>query len=142
MLSLDGIDSIVIERQSRAHVLARIRAGVLEDGTVQLLRAVGLGKRMDVEGKPHDGTVIAWQDRSPFLIDTKKYTGRRMMAYGQTAITADLYSALDARGGRFTDAAQEGRLHNIAPATPPGPFTPQETNNPTPSRCMAWGDSL
>jgi len=127
MLNLDGIDSIVIERQSRAHVLARIRAGVLEDGTVQLLRAVGLGMRMDVEGKLHDGTVIAWQDRSPFLIDTKKYTGRRMMAYGQTAITADLYSALDARGGRLIECAEDVRLHDIASDAPTVTFTSNET---------------
>jgi p-hydroxybenzoate 3-monooxygenase len=60
MLHLDGIENVVIERQSKSHVLERIRAGVLEDGTVQLLRAVGLGARMDREGKAHDGTMIAW----------------------------------------------------------------------------------
>lgn len=118
MLNLDGIDSIVVERQSKAHVLARIRAGVLEDGTVQLLRAVGLGKRLDAEGKAHDGTVIAWQDRPNFLIDTKKYTGRRMMAYGQTAITQDLYIASEARGGRIIERADDVRLHDIATDSP------------------------
>jgi len=51
MLNLDGIDSIVVERQSMTHVLARIRAGVLEDGTVQLLRALGLGARMDARAR-------------------------------------------------------------------------------------------
>ena len=50
MLHRDGIDSIVLERQSRAHVLGRIRASVLEAGTVELLREVGLGARMDREG--------------------------------------------------------------------------------------------
>jgi p-hydroxybenzoate 3-monooxygenase len=118
MLHLDGIDSIVIERQSKAHVLSRIRAGVLEDGTVQLLRAVGLGERLDAEGKAHDGTVMAWQGRPSFLIDTKKYTGRRMMAYGQTAITEDLYAAMEARGGHVIELADDVRLHDIVSDSP------------------------
>src|SRR5262245_48242490 len=80
ILDRHGIDSIVLERQSRAHVLKRIRAGVLEAGTVQLLRDVGLGERMDREGHPHDGTAIAWAGRARFFINTKKYTGKPMMA--------------------------------------------------------------
>jgi p-hydroxybenzoate 3-monooxygenase len=56
ILGRNGIDSIVLERQSRQHVLRRIRAGVLEAGTVDLLRAAGLGERMDREGQPHAGT--------------------------------------------------------------------------------------
>src|SRR5262245_3437234 len=95
MLDRNGIDSIVLERQSREHVLHRIRAGVLEAGTVELLRAVGLGARMDREGHVHDTVAIAWEGRERFLIDTRKYTGKPMMAYGQTAITEDLYAARD-----------------------------------------------
>jgi p-hydroxybenzoate 3-monooxygenase len=93
ILDRNGIDSIVLERQSRQRVLQRIRAGVLEAGTVDLLRAVGLGERMDREGHPHDGSAIAWEGRDRFFIDTKKFTGKSMMAYGQTAITEDLYAA-------------------------------------------------
>src|ERR1700727_872969 len=89
ILHRNGIDSIVLERQSRRYVLDRIRAGVLEAGTVALLREVGLGARMDREGHPHNGSSIAWGDRPHFLIDTKKYTGKPMMAYGQTNITED-----------------------------------------------------
>jgi p-hydroxybenzoate 3-monooxygenase len=118
MLHLDHVDSVIIERQSKTHVLERIRAGVLEDGTVQLLRAVGLGARMDREGKAHDGTVIAWQDRPDFLIDTYKHTGRRMMAYGQTAITQDLYAAAEARGAHVVERAENVRLHDVNSATP------------------------
>jgi 2-polyprenyl-6-methoxyphenol hydroxylase-like FAD-dependent oxidoreductase len=55
MLHLDGIDSVVIERQTKDHVLKRIRAGVLEYGTVKLLRELGLGERMEREGQAHDG---------------------------------------------------------------------------------------
>jgi len=80
MLDRDGIDSIVLERQSRAYVKQGIRAGFLEAGTVELLRAVGLGERMDREGHPHDGAGIAWEELPRFFIDTKKFTGKAMMA--------------------------------------------------------------
>ena len=111
MLDRQGIDNIVLERQSRAHVLKRIRAGVLEAGTVQLLRDVGLGGRMDREGHPHDGSAIAWAGRERFFIDTKKYTGKSMMAYGQTSITEDLYAARDAAGGQIIDEADNVTPH-------------------------------
>src|SRR6516225_5937954 len=118
ILDQNGIDSVVLERQSRQHVLRRIRAGVLEAGTVDLLRAVGLGKRMDHEGHPHDGSVIAWEGRDRFFIDTKKFTGKSMMAYGQTAITEDLYAARDAAGGQIIDEADHVRLHDLTPDRP------------------------
>jgi p-hydroxybenzoate 3-monooxygenase len=118
MLDRNGIDSIVLERQSRGHVLKRIRAGVLEAGTVELLREVGLGDRMDREGHPHDGAAIAWAGRERFFIDTKKYTGKAMMAYGQTAITEDLYAARDAAGGWIVDEAGNVTLHELASERP------------------------
>jgi p-hydroxybenzoate 3-monooxygenase len=105
MLHLEGIDSIVIERQSRQHVLQRVRAGVLEAGTVQLLRDIGLGERLDRDSTPHHGVHIAWQDHENFLIDVKKFTGRVMAAYGQTAITEDLYRVREAAGGNIVDNA-------------------------------------
>jgi p-hydroxybenzoate 3-monooxygenase len=113
ILARNGIDSIVLERQSRQHVLRRIRAGVLEAGTVDLLRAVGLGGRMDREGHPHAGTAIAWEGRDRFFIDTKKFTGKSMMAYGQTAITEDLYAARDAASGQIIDEASNIQLHEL-----------------------------
>jgi p-hydroxybenzoate 3-monooxygenase len=115
----NGVDSIVLERQSRAHVLGRIRAGVLEAGTVTLLREVGLGARMDREGHPHDGSAIAWEGRPRFFIDTRKFTGRRMMAYGQTAMTEDLYAARDAARGEVIDEAGKVELHSL---TSPRPY--------------------
>src|SRR5581483_12183596 len=84
ILDQNGIDSVVLERQTRAHVLRRIRAGALEAGTVELLRAVGLGERIDREGHPHDGSAIVFEGRERFYIHTKKYTGKQMMVYGQT----------------------------------------------------------
>jgi len=123
MLDRDGIDSIVLERQSRAYVLKRIRAGVLEAGTVALLREVGLGARMDRDGHRHDGSAIRWPGRARFFIDTKKYTGKSMMAYGQTAITEDLYAARDAAGGQIIDEADDVRLHDLTSSRPSLSFT-------------------
>ncbi len=113
ILHRSGIDSIVLERQSRAHVLERIRAGVLEAGSVALLRAVGLGARMDREGHPHNGSAIAWEGRPRFFIDTNKFTGRPLMSYGQTSITEDLYAARDAAGGKVIDQAGNVHLHEL-----------------------------
>src|ERR1700730_2537584 len=113
MLHRNGIDSIVLERQSRAHVLGRIRAGVLEAGTVELLREVGLGARMDREGHPHNGSAIAWEGRPRFFIDTKKFTGKVMMAYGQTAITEDLYAAREAADGWSIEVVRHRRWDEI-----------------------------
>lgn len=113
ILDLKGIDSIVLERQSKDYVLKRIRAGVLEYGTIKLLRDIGLGERMDREGHLHDGTHIVWQGRDPFFIDTVKYTGKPMMAYGQTAITEDLYAAREKAGAEIIDEAADAKLHGL-----------------------------
>ena len=118
ILHRGGIETIVLERQSRAYVLERIRAGVLEPGTVELLREVGLGARMDREGHVHDGFGIAWEGRPRFFADTMKYTGKQMMAYGQTAITEDLYAARDAAGGVIIDEAADVTLHDVAERRP------------------------
>ena len=118
ILDRNGIDTVILERQSRAHVLGRIRAGVLEAGTVEFLRKVGLGARMDREGHSHNGSAIAWEGRSRFFIDTKKFTGKAMMAYGQHAITEDLYAARDAVGGRIIDQAGNVQLHELTSSRP------------------------
>lgn len=68
-----GIDSVVLEKSSREHVLSRIRAGVLEQTTVEVLRAHGLAERMDREGQQHDGTRIVWAGRDGLFIDVAKH---------------------------------------------------------------------
>jgi p-hydroxybenzoate 3-monooxygenase len=73
---------------------------------------------MDREGKVHDGSVIEWAGRGRFLIDTRKYTGKPMMAYGQTAITEDLYAAREKAGGHIIDEAENVRLHEVASDRP------------------------
>src|SRR5580658_7554116 len=117
-LHLHHIDSVVLERQTKAHVLKRIRAGVLEPGSVKLFRESGLGERMDREGHAHDGSWIVWQDREPFLIDTKTYAGRPMMSHGQTAITEELYRIRERDGGRIVEEADNVRLHNLTSSAP------------------------
>lgn len=94
-----GIESVVIEQRSRAHVLSRIRAGVLEQTTIDVLRSCGLGDRMDREGHPHDGMKIVWSGRERFFIDVRKHVGKQFIAYGQTSIQEDLFAACDRRGG-------------------------------------------
>jgi len=98
LLAQAGIDSIVLERRSREYVLARIRAGVLEFGTVELLRAAGAGERMNREGIVHAGTYLSTDNRG-FRIDFERHTGKSVMIYGQTELTFDLYQARDATGG-------------------------------------------
>ena len=118
ILDLNDISNVVLERQSRDYVLQRIRAGVLEPGTVQLLRDVGLGERMDREGLVHSGTLMTWQDEPSVLIDTVKYAQRPMMVYGQTAITEDLYAARDRAGGQIVDQAADVALHDLTTEHP------------------------
>jgi len=117
LLHRKGIDTVVLERRSRDYVLSRIRAGVLEFGTVNLLREAGVGDRMDAEGFIHDGTYVALQNRG-FRIDFKALTGKQVMVYGQTEVTADLYKARDAMGGQVIhqiDAVQLRALDSGAP---------------------------
>ena len=110
ILNEHGIESVVLEKQSREYVLQRIRAGVLEPGSVQIMRDYGLSDRLDREGKAHDAMMIAWAASECLSINTMKYTGRQMMAYGQTAITEDLYSARDKAGGQIITEAENINL--------------------------------
>ena len=118
LLHLKGIESVILERRTRAYVMGRIRAGVLEWGTVEVLRDAGVGERMDREGQAHDGTGIVWAGKNRLFIDTYKYAGKRLMAYGQTQITEDLYAARDAMGCVIIDEAAEVNPHDITSDTP------------------------
>lgn len=118
LLGRAGIDNVVIERQSRAYVLERIRAGVLEWGTVETLRAAGLGERLDAEGHVHDTINIAWRGEDLLSIDTFNAVGRRMMAYGQTKIQEDLYASADATGAKIIFEAEDVALHDVTSDKP------------------------
>ena len=101
MLHRAGIESVVLEKKSRDYVLSRIRAGVLEPTTVDVLRENGLGERMDREGHAHDGMRIVWAGRESYLIDVRKVVGKQFVAYGQTNLQEDLFAAADKRGQRI-----------------------------------------
>ena len=106
ILHRQGVDSVVLEKHSRGYVLSRIRAGILEQTTADLLRANGLGERMDAQGHAHDGMRIVWGGRDSHYIDCFKHLGKRFMAYGQTQVQEDLFAAADRRGAPvLTEAA-------------------------------------
>ena len=101
ILHRQGVDSVVLEKHSRDHVLSRIRAGILEQTTADLLR-----ERMDAQGHAHDGMRIVWGGRDSYYIDCFKHLGKRFMAYGQTQVQEDLFAAADRRGAPvLTEAA-------------------------------------
>jgi p-hydroxybenzoate 3-monooxygenase len=106
LLGLQGIDSIVLERQSREHVAGRIRAGVLEQGTVDLLLEAKLGARMLKERLVHDGFSLGFSGRS-VRVDLKGLTGKAVTVYGQTEVTKDLIDARLAAGARVMFEASD-----------------------------------
>ncbi|MEM6389166.1 MAG: 4-hydroxybenzoate 3-monooxygenase [Pseudomonadota bacterium] len=98
LLATRGIASVVLERRSKAHVLSRIRAGVLEEGLVRLMEEAGCADRLHAEGHLHTGTRISYGDES-FRIDFTEHGARPVVVYGQTEVTRDLYAAREAQGG-------------------------------------------
>jgi p-hydroxybenzoate 3-monooxygenase len=92
-----GIDNVILERQTPEYVLGRIRAGVLEEGTVALLGEVGAGERACREGLVHHGVELAFGG-SRHRIDMHAATGKSVMIYGQTEVTLDLMNARKAAG--------------------------------------------
>ena len=94
LLSLDGIDNIVLEKQSKSHVIGRIRAGVLESGTTKMLQKAGVSGRLNKEGFVHDGIQLSFKNHG-FRIDLKKLTNKHVTVYGQTEVTKDLYEKIE-----------------------------------------------
>jgi p-hydroxybenzoate 3-monooxygenase len=118
LLHLQGIDNVILEKSSRAHVLARIRAGVLEHGFARLMREAQCGERMDREGEIHHGFHIA-HDGVLDRVDLQKYSGgNSVLVYGQTEITRDLYEARDRLGGKVVHEAEDVTPHDIVSDAP------------------------
>ncbi len=92
LLALRGIESVVVENRSRKYVEARIRAGVLEQGTVDLLVDAGLGERLNAQGLRHDGIHLQWPGER-HRVDFQALTGRSVWIYGQTEVVKDLLGA-------------------------------------------------
>ena len=113
-----GIDNVIIERQTGEYVLGRIRAGVLEQGMVDLLRQAGVSQRMDAEGLVHTGFELALDDRQVH-IDLKGLTGgKTVMVYGQTEVTRDLMDAREAVGAQTLYSASNVQPHDMKTDTP------------------------
>jgi p-hydroxybenzoate 3-monooxygenase len=118
LLHLKGIDTIVLERQSRDYVLSRIRAGVLEHGFAELMREAQCGERMDREGEIHDGFIIAHGGRQS-RVDLHKYSGgSSVVVYGQTELTRDLYDARERMKGVVIHHAEDVQPHDMTSAAP------------------------
>jgi len=96
LLHQSGIRSIIIERTTKARVLSRIRAGVLERGTVEAMHEADCASRLETERVDHDGVILSF-DGEQFEIPIKEITGHHVTVYGQTEITADLIDACEAR---------------------------------------------
>lgn len=113
LLEQQGIDNIIIEAKSPDYVLSRIRAGVLEQGTADVLREAKVGARMDREGHVHEGFALSFGGRVA-RVDLKQHTnGKTVIVYGQTEVTRDLMDARSASGSPSFYEAEDVALHDI-----------------------------
>ena len=109
LLDRFGVSHVVLELRSREHVLSRIRAGVLEQGTVDVLESVGLGERAGREGFVHEGVALSSGDET-FRVDFRARTGKAVTIYGQTELQKDLFRARDAAGTTILDSVSDVRI--------------------------------
>ena len=113
ILSRAGISTLILERQSADHVLGRIRAGVLEQGTIDLLEAAGVGQRLQRQGLVHGGFELLFKG-ARHRIDLQALTGgRQVMVYGQTELTRDLMEARAAAGQPSVYQASDLTIHDF-----------------------------
>lgn len=125
LLAADGIESVVLETRSEEYVAGRIRAGILEQSTVDLLRAVGLGDRLDREADPHRGIYLQWPQERHHL-DFVDLTGRQVFVYGQTEVQKDLVAAAHARGQQVVYEIADTALHDLGTDRPSVTFTDRD----------------
>lgn len=122
LLAKAGIANIIIEQRSADYVLSRIRAGVLEPGTVELLEEAGVGARMHAEGLPHGGFELCVGDER-HRIDLQALVGKQVMVYGQTEVTRDLMAARAAAGLTTVYEAQDVRVQDLEGSRPRVSYT-------------------
>lgn len=122
LLANAGIDTVVLDRKDRAYIESRIRAGVLEQGTVAALEEAGVADRLHREGLPHDGFELAF-DGDRHRIDIKALTGKSVMVYGQTEVTKDLFDKRHAAGQQFFFNVDDVTLTDLKSDTPRVQFT-------------------
>ncbi|MFZ6756273.1 4-hydroxybenzoate 3-monooxygenase [Undibacterium sp. Ji50W] len=124
LLHLNGIDSIVLESRSQAEIEATIRAGVLEQGTMDILKNAGVGARMQAEGALHHGIELAFDGRR-HRIDLTELTGKAITVYPQHEVIKDLVAARQAAQGQLLFEVSEVELHGIDTVAPSVSFTHQ-----------------
>ena len=113
LLDLAGIDNVVLERQSQDYVLARIRAGILEQTTVDLIHRAGAGERLAAEGIPHHAVQLAFDYKSVSIGLSQHTNGKVVTAYGQTEVTRDLCEIRDAGGSHTVYEAKDVEIHDF-----------------------------
>ena len=113
LLTLAGIDSVLVENRSRAYCEARQRAGMLETGTVELLRAAGVGKRLDAEGIEHDGIYLQFAGERHNLNFRELTGGRTVTIYAQPEIVKDLIARRLADGGAVEFSASDVAVSGV-----------------------------
>jgi p-hydroxybenzoate 3-monooxygenase len=118
-----GIDAIILEQRSREYVLGRIRAGVLEQVTVDLMDSLGLGARMHAEGLVHGGFNLGYRNTHHRIDLNALSGGKNVMVYGQTEVTRDLMDARAAAGAKTVYEAENVRLHDFDAANPRVTYT-------------------
>jgi len=117
LLHLHGIDSVILELRSRHHVESRIRAGVLEQGTVALLEQAGVADRLHREGLVHDGVELSVRGER-HRIDFRELVGKTVVVYGQTEVTKDLIAARLAASLPLVFEAADVAIHDADTPTP------------------------
>jgi p-hydroxybenzoate 3-monooxygenase len=122
LLAAEGVESIVLETRSEEYVAGRIRAGILEQSTVDLLRSAGLGERLDREAFEHRGIHLQWPEERHHL-DFVDLTGRSVFVYGQTQVQKDLVAARSAAGQEVRYEVSDTALHDLESAEPSVTFT-------------------
>jgi p-hydroxybenzoate 3-monooxygenase len=126
LLHRAGIEAVILEARSQEYVLGRIRAGVLEAGTVELLERAGVAQRLHAEGLVHAGFDLAFGG-GRHRIDLAGLTGKRVTVYGQTEITKDLMEARAAAGAKTVYEARAVELHGFDSARPRVTFNGAES---------------
>ena len=118
LLDLAGIDNIVLERQAQDYVLARIRAGILEQTTVDLIHRAGAGERLAIKGIPHHALQLAFDYKAVSIGLSKHTEGKVVTAYGQTEVTRDLCAVRDASGSETVYEAADVAIHDFDGSSP------------------------
>ena len=113
LLHLAGVDAIILEQRSRNYVLGRIRAGVLEQGAVELLDRAGVGARLHAEGLVHGGIELCFGGARHRIDLSGPTGGRNVTVYGQTEVTRDLMDARAAAGAKTVYEAGDVSIHDF-----------------------------